>query len=293
MTTLVVITILSVFILTIFSIAGYLQSDNSQGEIIQSLQLPEKTSLLKSVVFILVAVLFLTAILWLTIKMLNSPLLMKYFHSFAIFANGLVIAYAIIIKRNMNLSRMSLFAALALLLTLVCFVWPNWLTIDIAGASLAIGSLVIWLKLVKNLKIWHLALFYVPIIIYDLIHVFGTKMIIVAATKSMAAASLGMIVVPGSLDFSAKIIYTIGLADIFLPGLVIMLGYKTAIATGSRIYAWAPLLFYFVGLFITFITILVFKTGQPATLYLCPCVLMGYGVAYLQTRKSGQLVYAG
>lgn len=66
----------------------------------------------------------------------------------------------------------------------------------------------------------------------------------------------------------------LGFGDIIVPGLLIAYCRRFDVQTGSSIYYISSTIAYAVGMIITFVVLMVMKTGQPALLYLVPCTLI-------------------
>jgi len=81
----------------------------------------------------------------------------------------------------------------------------------------------------------------------------------------------------------------LGFGDVLMPGLVISycLAFDTMQGTWNRkLYFLVSLLAYMIGLFLTYVALLLMQAAQPALLYLVPCVL---GSVALVGWKRGEL----
>jgi len=78
----------------------------------------------------------------------------------------------------------------------------------------------------------------------------------------------------------------LGFGDIIMPGFVISLCLAFDNFFGSKIYFYASLIGYIVGLNLTYVALLLMETAQPALLYLVPCVLLSI---FIVGFKRGEL----
>lgn len=172
------------------------------------------------------------------------------------------------------------------------FITGHWLLNNIIGMSLVVVSLL-FIR-IPNGKIATLVL--VLLFFYDIFWVFysssifGDNVMLSVATKQAInpLATLAGIVglenyVVATLDPPIKLIswngHILGLGDIFLPGLVICLAkrfdeIKESHGKNRNTFRYA-MIWYGIGLFIATVFATVFRVGQPALLYIVPCVLLG------------------
>jgi len=175
-----------------------------------------------------------------------------------------------------------------------------WILQDLLGASMILG--VFRTVHLPNFKIAVilLALFFV----YDIFFVFITPLFTNDGKSIMVKVATGgdnqqeilplTIMFPHLLDPFEGICgppgYSIlGFGDVLMPGLVISycLAFDTMQGTFKRkLYFLVSLLAYVVGLFLTYVALLLMQAAQPALLYLVPCVL---GSVALVGLKRGEL----
>ena len=127
---------------------------------------------------------------------------------------------------------------------------------------------------------------------YDIYFVFGTEIMLTVATKMDVPMKL---TIPKLYEAGLSIL---GLGDIVLPGLLCSLCLRYDVATyykGNvhkpfhhltdypRPYFTVSLLFYSIGIIATLVALNVYKTGQPALLYIVPSLMLGIsGYSYMK-----------
>ncbi|XP_063782074.1 signal peptide peptidase-like 2A isoform X2 [Pseudophryne corroboree] len=126
------------------------------------------------------------------------------------------------------------------------------------------------------------------LLLYDVFFVFITPfftkngesiMVEVAAGPSGNPEKLPVVIRVPRLEYSALTLCGIpfsllGFGDIIVPGLLVAYCRRFDVRTSSSsIYYISCTLAYAVGMFLTFVILIVMKTGQPALLYLVPCTL--------------------
>ncbi|KAI5950237.1 hypothetical protein KGF54_005194 [Candida jiufengensis] len=138
-----------------------------------------------------------------------------------------------------------------------------------------------------NFKLAHTLL--IGLFIYDIYFVFGTEIMMTVATK----IDIPMILyIPKIFDVGHSIL---GLGDIIIPGLFCSLClrydvYRYYEQTKESFHHLTPypkpyfitsLISYSIGIVLTLIALYVFKAGQPALLYIVPCLLVGANLTAL------------
>ncbi|CAH3103177.1 unnamed protein product [Pocillopora meandrina] len=180
-----------------------------------------------------------------------------------------------------------------------------WILQDILGISFCI-SLMRVIRL-PSLKVCTLLL--VLLLIYDAFFVYitplfsaGKSIMVEVATGGDSKESLPMVIKVPRLRMSVLSVclrpYSIlGFGDILVPALYISFCHTFDIMTNTpcRIYYVATTVAYAVGLLITFVMLFVMEQGQPALVYLVPCILItgvfiGWRRGDLKKLWSGQMV---
>ena len=161
----------------------------------------------------------------------------------------------------------------------------GWILQDIMGVCFCV-SLLKMFKL-PNLKISTILL--MALLVYDIFFVFitpffsaqGKSVMVEVATGRGSVEQLPMVIkVPKLIKTAMSICeqpYSLlGFGDILLPGLFVAFCHNFDILakTKYRIYFVATSIAYAIGLLITFVALLLMKSGQPALLYLAPSVLI-------------------
>lgn len=124
--------------------------------------------------------------------------------------------------------------------------------------------------------------------VYDIFWVFGTDVMVTVATSFEAPIK---VIFP--MDFLEHGIWgknfaMLGLGDIVIPGIFValLLRFDNSKNNGSRAYFYASFIAYFLGLVLTVVILHVFKSAQPALLYLVPACV---GSALLVALVKGEL----
>ncbi|MDO8521328.1 MAG: presenilin family intramembrane aspartyl protease [bacterium] len=150
-------------------------------------------------------------------------------------------------------------------ITALWTLYPNWLTINIAAALVAVTMLL----LLQTIPLRTMTVVAVGVTIYDVVAVFSTGQMIAVAG---AAKDLPMmLIIPQSFDLASTPAQMLGLGDIVIPGAIIMAALKKNI---RNVYPFT-LLGYFIGLTTAIGVVYLTRFPQPATIYLVPGVLFG------------------
>lgn len=159
--------------------------------------------------------------------------------------------------------------AIATVIGLIYLMTKHWVANNIFGECFSIVSIqMIHLGSFKVGSILLIGLFF-----YDIFWVFGTDVMVTVAKSFDAPIK---VVWPKSAGFSL-----LGLGDIVIPGIFIalMLRFDRYLAKKkpsthkSNVYFNACFAGYIVGLVSTIMVLHIFRAGQPALLYIVPCVL--------------------
>jgi len=144
----------------------------------------------------------------------------------------------------------------------------HWIANNIFGECFSLVS--IQLIQLGNFKV--AAILLVGLFFYDIFWVFGTDVMVTVAKSFDAPIK---VVWPRATGFSL-----LGLGDIVIPGIFIalMLRFDQHLAKkrggqNKKLYFHVVFASYVVGLATTILVLHVFKAGQPALLYIVPCVL--------------------
>jgi presenilin-like A22 family membrane protease len=138
-------------------------------------------------------------------------------------------------------------------------IWPTWWLLDVTALVLGYGFMANGLG-IRNIRM--LALLYLAFMTYDVVAVYGTGAMIDLAN---AMPNLPIEIRVPTLVGSGL---GLGLGDVVIPGLAII----TGIAYGT----WRQsILAYVIGLGIVLVILFVSDRGVPATIVLCPAVLLG------------------
>lgn len=161
--------------------------------------------------------------------------------------------------------------ALCTLIGVWYFVQKHWVANNLLGMAFAINGI----ELLTLSSIMTGALLLGLLFIYDIFWVFGTNVMVTVARNFEAPIKL---VFPQDLlehGLSADKFAMLGLGDIVIPGIFValLLRFDKSLKRGNHHYFYAGYFAYITGLLLTMLVLHVFKTAQPALLYLVPtCV---------------------
>ena len=193
-----------------------------------------------------------------------------------------ILPYGSIVKRKpitlripfygtVEISYVDLFGgAIASVVGVIYLFTKHWVTNNIFGECFSIVSIqMIHLGSFKVGSILLIGLFF-----YDIFWVFGTEVMVTVAKSFDAPIK---VVWPRANGFSL-----LGLGDIVIPGIFValMLRFdkylmkKKPLSHKSNVYFNACFAGYILGLVLTITVLHIFKAGQPALLYIVPCVLL-------------------
>lgn len=161
--------------------------------------------------------------------------------------------------------------------------WTNWLTLDMLGfAVCGIGTL-----LFRQIPMRFLSYGSVGMMLYDVINVFGTKLMIRAIpdpsnATSMPASLAGAFTIPMSLSLSSDVSISLGYGDIMIPGLWVMAAARTT-DRPMRAVLWT-IAGISVAHVVTLAVLLVSQVPLPALLFLLPGAAAGYWIGIRPPR---------
>jgi len=183
----------------------------------------------------------------------------------------------------------------SVLLTLYSFILPViwvifrqsssiWILQDLLGSILILG--ILRTVHLPNLKIATILLS--VFFLYDIFFVFITPLFTKDGKSIMVKVATGgddhqevlplTIMLPHFIDVYKGIcgppgFSMLGYGDVIMPGFVISLCLAFDNFFGSKIYFYASIFGYTIGLIMTYTALLLMESAQPALLYLVPCVL--------------------
>lgn len=163
--------------------------------------------------------------------------------------------------------------AFQILLLISCCAWivsPNWLNLNSAGMLFAIMLLIHLSKFTFR----GATVLFVGIMIYDVVMVFGTKMMQKAALSSFVNLPV-MLMVPKSLSLDAEPVLRLGLGDVVLPGTIVMLAFRLTARYKDYGFAGSAMAGYSAGYLVALCVLYIFNLPQPATIYLMPGAWLG------------------
>ena len=158
---------------------------------------------------------------------------------------------------------------LSFLITFTWFVWPNWVTLDIAAVCMTI----VFLVNSKDVTVRSIAIISCIVMIYDVVSVFGTGVMQKVASGVLGSVPM-LFIVPKHFAWVSERAFALGLGDVVIPGIIIMIALREAKNYTNTKIGWMTILGYVVGCVLTFMVVVIFKTPQPATIYLIPCTFL-------------------
>lgn len=171
---------------------------------------------------------------------------------------------------------------LAVCLFLLYALYPNWLTSGILSTGMILNACLMfkWIRL-RTLIILTTGLF-----IFDAIHVFGTGLMMEAATGDGTVNSPIMYTIPNSTSLHAEMLFGVGLGDILIPGFLLMLSWRLAYFNKKPIIVVSTLLGILGGHLLALLAVVVTLHPQPALIYLVPCTWLGLGASTMWRRHE-------
>ncbi|XP_075388234.1 signal peptide peptidase-like 2A isoform X1 [Tenrec ecaudatus] len=171
-----------------------------------------------------------------------------------------------------------------------------WILQDILGIAFC-------LNLIKTLKLPNFkscVILLGLLLLYDVFFVFITPFITKNGESIMVELAAGpfgnneklpvVIRVPKLICFSVMSVClmpvsVLGFGDIIVPGLLIAYCRRFDVQIGSSVYYVSSVIAYAVGMILTFVVLVLMKSGQPALLYLVPCTLITASVVAWRRKE--------
>ncbi|RLV88969.1 putative intramembrane protease [Spathaspora sp. JA1] len=174
---------------------------------------------------------------------------------------------------------MDIALVVSLVIMVLYYIYPDsWIISNIIAVNLVVA--IISTRKINEFKTGVVLL--LGLFVYDIYFVFGTEIMETVAHELDVPLRL---VMPKSGNY----VNLLGLGDLFVPGLFISLCLRfdvyqfyaknnisfNHLNKYPKPYFVASLIGYFIGLSLTFVMVDIFDVGQPALLYLVPCLLIG------------------
>lgn len=168
----------------------------------------------------------------------------------------------------------------------------NWLLNNVFGITFSIAGIRL-LKL-SDIKIGFIMLW--GLFIYDIFWVFKTDVMVTVA-KSVD----GPILLKFPVNLAEGKFSMLGLGDMIIPGAFISLLLKfdvdkyceafprARVADIKTPFMWYNVIFYFIGISVTYAFMVIFEHAQPALLYLVPAASIGFAIPALQRGKLADI----
>ena len=178
---------------------------------------------------------------------------------------------------NKNLA-IILSACLANFLTLAWFITRHWLLTNI----LAVAILVYLFMVLPKLSLKTTLIICVSVMLYDLVAVYFTNFMLYASYFAVKDSLPMIIKVPDSLS-SGKNIFAyncIGIADIFIPGLITVAAFEKRKMPKLRMLPVVTLVSHAVGIVLSSWMCYKYSCIQPAMVFIVPCMLITITLFY-------------
>lgn len=253
----------------LFIIAGYLAT--SDGRFVPKQEFPESYFTSMGLMLAIVLIIAGMSLMWILIKSGFPVRILLLIIFFNVFFQG----SKDILRTLKYRSLLAWFLSISV--SVAWFVFPSWITSDLAALFL----ILIMLSVFKKISVpWAFTLNAI-IVPFDVGTVFLTSL-----PQNIAVAigtSPGTPTLPIAFGFTG--VEMIGLPDIFFPGLAIVAAFHEGKKRGIFYLPYGAIIGYLIALVCGILVLNVFHTDQPIMLYLVPGVFIGYGVSLLLSRK--------
>lgn len=160
---------------------------------------------------------------------------------------------------------------------------PNWLTTDLLAALILVGLAV---NLQFRASFRTVAIIGAIWAAYDAVQVFLTKAMLAIASASISTWTPEQFVVPGHLSLNSHPLRLLGLADILVPGLLVLAAGRISRNTDSPKLYRSALWGYAIGLAIAIVVEDLTNALLPALVFLIPAVV---ATVVLSARRNHML----
>jgi len=174
---------------------------------------------------------------------------------------------------------------LALTIVIVWFISHNWILNNVIGLSIV--CLIFKVIKLPSLKVGTILLS--ALFFYDIFWVFFSEPIFGKSVMITAATSIDIpnkIVIPYFGDTPYPRCSLLGLGDMVLPGFFVTFNYRWGLFKRTSIYYRSSVLAYAIGVALCGLFLVIFRTGQPALLYIVPSVI---GMSVFISWSRGEL----
>ncbi len=167
--------------------------------------------------------------------------------------------------------------------------WPtSWVWNGISSFLVVTGMMLSF----RTIQLRLLAILSAGLFVYDVVHVYGTGLMMLAAENSGNAASSLMVAIPSSLADGAEAAYHVGLGDIGFPGAWMMLAFRMASAHDRPVVVVTTLVGIVLGWGATIATLEITEHPVPALIFLVPGCALGYLASAVPLRLNEKQVPA-
>jgi|GEM_PF-2750541 len=209
----------------------------------------------------------------------------------------LLLVYSNLLRQNLQLRR----PAYCLLLLLDCSVllawaiWQGWLLVDLLAVLLV---LLLLLALQPRLSFLRLSVSLALLAgLYDAVQVYGTgNMAHVAQQVSNLHSASGksvrlplLLIIPSGWSGGAPPTAELGVGDLVISGLLVIVAARAAQRSCQPALYWAALGGFVCGLLGAWLAVRLTDSGQPATIYLVPAIVLAVCLAAWRTGNWQQL----
>lgn len=158
---------------------------------------------------------------------------------------------------------------------LVYYTYPNWLTQDIVALLITTAILTS----ISKITLRQTLILFCTIMIWDVIAVFGTGIMVIAAGALKDLHTPMLTSIPSSVSLAGKPLFNLGLGDIVLPGFLVMVAIREWKKRRMPLFPILTIIGYFCGCALAVFVLFFTGMAQPATIYLMPAVTIGFFAA--------------
>lgn len=167
--------------------------------------------------------------------------------------------------------------------------WPtSWVWNGISSFLVVTGMMLSF----RTIQLRLLAILSAGLFVYDVVHVYGTGLMMLAAENSGDAASSLMVAIPSSASAGAEAAYHVGMGDIGFPGAWMMLAFRMASAHDRPAVVVTTLVGIVLGWGATIATLQITEHPVPALIFLVPGCALGYLASAVPLRLNEKQVPA-
>jgi presenilin-like A22 family membrane protease len=161
--------------------------------------------------------------------------------------------------------------------------WPEiWIVQDVTAIVTLAGVML----MLRNLRFSRLAICSAGLFLYDLTNVWITGFMLRLKCATDDATANMAVLIPDALSAGSKILLSIGTGDILIPGVWMMLAFRTAVEHKNPYVVVLTLLGIIAGWIAATATLILTSYPVPALVFLVPGAAAGYLTGHMLTRRN-------